>query len=270
LYTITAVHSSVYGNFQFVLSVSITGYVIAAEPLAIGSRSNIGPVVTSYMSGNYYCNDCQTPAIWEWTINEGECANMHTQSRDSNGGLTDVNNGSTWNVYCDEYSGDSTFYFDDIGNIYSGEPVDGSDMLSPGDTLAPNTSLASQSGRYRLQYQTDGNLVLVDTSTDPWTPLWASGTNDNNPGFVVMQPDGNLSIYNGSGSVVWSTDTARSDNAYLLVQNDGNVVLYDADDNPLWATDTVQGPGPLAHRPLVVSELFSRAASRLIHALQRH
>jgi hypothetical protein len=33
-----------------------------------------------------------------------------------------------------------------------------------------------QSGVYRLYLQGDRNIVLYDTSTDPWTAVWSSGT----------------------------------------------------------------------------------------------
>lgn len=33
-----------------------------------------------------------------------------------------------------------------------------------------------QNGRYQLHVQGDGNLVLYDTSVEPWKALWSSGT----------------------------------------------------------------------------------------------
>jgi len=127
----------------------------------------------------------------------------------------------------------STFYFDANDNIYAGEPVDGTDTLYAGDTLTENTALVSQSGRYHLQYQGDDNLVLVDTSTSPWSVLWASGTNDNSPGFVVMQLDGNVQIFNGSAAVVWSSSTAGNSGAYLAGFDDH---LANPLDPGLWSS----------------------------------
>ena len=62
-----------------------------------------------------------------------------------------------------------------------------------GDRLLVGQSLISNSGRYRLTYQSDGNLVLYDLATG--TALWWTGTFTNRPGQAVMQGDGNLVLY---------------------------------------------------------------------------
>lgn len=46
-----------------------------------------------------------------------------------------------------------------------------------GGGAAGGDALQSQNGRYKLQMQGDGNLVLVDYGVDPPRPLWATGTN---------------------------------------------------------------------------------------------
>jgi hypothetical protein len=53
-----------------------------------------------------------------------------------------------------------------------------------------------------------------------------------------MQLDGNLVVYDGSGTPRWASGTAGYDNAYLAVQDDGNVVVYTAGGAALWASWT--------------------------------
>jgi len=112
--------------------------------------------------------------------------------------------------------------------------------LASGGYLFPNQSLSSADGRMVLQYQSDGNLVLYDTETSPWTALWSSGTSGTSPGFVAMQTDGNVVVYNGASVAQWSSGTAGNPGAFLVVQSDGNLVIYSDYPNnlPLWATGT--------------------------------
>ncbi len=50
-------------------------------------------------------------------------------------------------------------------------------------------------GKGRLIMQPDGNLVLYDAANQP---RWATGTNGKAVTHVIMQPDGNLVIYNNA------------------------------------------------------------------------
>ena len=113
-----------------------------------------------------------------------------------------------------------------------------SDLMFPGEVLTPGRSISSRDGRFRFEYQTDGNLVLY-RQTDG-KPLWASGTVGTAPGVCIMQFDGNLVVYNAARQPVWSSDTWRSVGSRVLVQTDGNVVIYDGPNHPVWATNTVQ------------------------------
>jgi hypothetical protein len=101
--------------------------------------------------------------------------------------------------------------------------------------LYPDSAVVySPSGQFRLQYQGDGNLVLVNTWSG-WTPVWSSGTSDHNPGWVAMQGDGNFVIYNGNSQPVWSTGTQGNNGAYLFVADNGSLVLFSPDGSfALW------------------------------------
>ena len=115
----------------------------------------------------------------------------------------------------------------------------GAGRLPSGDQLLPNGAIASPSGRYLLRYQFDGNVVLYDQGV----ALWASGTADSTLGVLLMQLDGNLVMFDGSGAAVWASGTVGYPGASLLVQDDGNAVIY-ADGVAVWATKTVQSRPP--------------------------
>jgi hypothetical protein len=55
-------------------------------------------------------------------------------------------------------------------------------------------------------------------------------------GFLNMQSDGNLVLYNASSQYVWATFTnVCSSNCYFSAQDDGNLVLYYNWTSPLWS-----------------------------------
>ena len=106
------------------------------------------------------------------------------------------------------------------------------DTLRSGGRLLPGQALTSANNRYRLVYQTDGNLVLYDDLER--SAYWSSGTAATSAGQVVMQADGNLVIYDAQVAGRWSSGTAGNSTAFLVLQPDGNLVVYRADNQPLW------------------------------------
>lgn len=111
------------------------------------------------------------------------------------------------------------------------------DTLPSGSALQLGDDVVSNSGRYHLSMQTDGNLVLYDLSAGP-KALWASGTAGKAVSQCAMQTNGNLVIY-GFPDGIWATHTENHPNSFLVVQDDGNVVIYEP-NAPRWATNTVQ------------------------------
>ncbi len=104
--------------------------------------------------------------------------------------------------------------------------------------LAPGSSIRSLGLRYRLLYQTDGNLVLYD-DTGARGALWSTGTAGTSAGQMIVQSDGNVVLYNAAGEAVWNTETPGNPGAFLLVQDDGNLVLYSTTTGQaLWSTGT--------------------------------
>jgi len=114
-----------------------------------------------------------------------------------------------------------------------GQPLAQGDTLRAGGRLFAGQALVSGNRRYRLLYQDDGHLVLIDDVDR--VALWGSGTAGTTLGQVLLQDDGNLVVYDGGGVGQWSTGTAGiGANARLLVQSDGNLVIYTASGQPVW------------------------------------
>lgn len=90
---------------------------------------------------------------------------------------------------------------------------------------------------YKLELQTDGNLVLYNTSG---RPIWATGTVGRGAKFNV-QVDGNAVLYDASNQVLWATDTNSNPGIIFAVQTDGNLVVYTSDRRPIWSAGTDGG-----------------------------
>ena len=105
-------------------------------------------------------------------------------------------------------------------------------VLSSGSSMKPGDAIVSPNGRYRLELQTDGNLVL----TGPRGVAWNSGTWGRPVETADMQADGNFVLYGPDHTVVWKTDTQERPGAHLVLQDDRNLVLYAADGTVvLWS-----------------------------------
>ncbi len=121
---------------------------------------------------------------------------------------------------------------DGVAAIYGAVTTAPRDRLLSGARLLPGQSIASANGRFRLLFQTDGNLVLYD-DTERSAP-WSSNTAGISAGSALMQTDGNLVVYDAQGRDHWSTGTPGNANAYLVVQPDGNLVVYRPDGGTPW------------------------------------
>jgi hypothetical protein len=109
-----------------------------------------------------------------------------------------------------------------------------SDILYPGQYLAPGQWRQSSDRRFWLTYQTDGNLVLYQGGVGAIWNIWIN----TSPGWAPMQYDGNFVTYNSAGQPYWNSATWNSPGAWLIVQNDGNVVIYNTNGAWIWQTHT--------------------------------
>ena len=104
-------------------------------------------------------------------------------------------------------------------------------VLTSGATLKPGDAVVSPNGRYRLELQGDGNLVL----TGPTGLAWDSDTRGEAVATAEMQTDGNFVLYTADRAVVWTAETTGP-GAHLVVQDDRNVVILAADrTTALWS-----------------------------------
>ncbi len=110
--------------------------------------------------------------------------------------------------------------------------------LLAGSELLSGSRLVSANGRYDLDMQRDGNLILYSGAH----ALWKSDTADHPGDYATMQGDGNFVIYQGHRAV-WSSGTSHGGNSryYLLVQNDGNVAILSPGNKSIWETNTSLG-----------------------------
>ena len=117
-------------------------------------------------------------------------------------------------------------------------------VMQQGQSLRQGESLKSASGRYSLEMQRDGNLVLYDARGRK--PLWASGTNGRGrSGYRVdLQADQHFVLYDGSNNAIWASGVYNKpirSPCTVTLQDDGNLVQYTRDRDPMWASNTHGG-----------------------------
>ncbi len=105
--------------------------------------------------------------------------------------------------------------------------------------------LLSPNGKYKFINQRDGNLVVYNLEKNK--AIWSSGSTKEpglngykSPAYFMVQPDGNLVLYDKNGNVQWSSRSYGKGKFpfSLNMQDDGNLVLYDAGSNPIWSSNT--------------------------------
>ena len=96
-------------------------------------------------------------------------------------------------------------------------------QLNPGGQITSGTQIASPDGKFVLQMQDDGNLVLRAPGN---VPLGDTHTAGHDGAIAVMQTDGNFVIRAPGNIAVWASGTAGHTGTVLQVQDDGGVVLY--------------------------------------------
>ena len=112
------------------------------------------------------------------------------------------------------------------------------DRLSAGAQLVAGQQLVSPNGRYTLQVQGDGNLVVYAPDR---RALWHARTWGNAGVRLALQGDGNLVLYASNRSALWHSDTWGNLGGQLVLQDDGNLVLYTAQGRAVWFTGWDRG-----------------------------
>jgi hypothetical protein len=132
---------------------------------------------------------------------------------------------------------------------YRGSTLSTDDCLSPGDFLV------SDNGRFCGYMNFDGSFGVywMDLPHEPWNPksindpgfglqIWrTTPAQENIDAFLVVQGDGNLCTYRGTGpsdnrGLIWQSGTAgRAQGPYhLVMQVDGNLCLYGQGQTFIW------------------------------------
>ena len=97
-------------------------------------------------------------------------------------------------------------------------------IMPQGNQLGIGAALESANKRFRLDMQSDGNLVLYKEPEH--RPLWHTNT-INTGGFRAnLQRDGNFVVYTDKSVPIWNSRTQDRGLNYLQLQNDGNLVIY--------------------------------------------
>jgi len=120
--------------------------------------------------------------------------------------------------------------------------------VTPGKEWNSNsTILVSPNKKYKLHFQSDGNLVLSKYNTIQY---WWSNTYNKNAIKLKFQTDGNLVVYNSGKQAVWSPNTYGKGVNRMVLQNDGNLVIY-AGGKAVWSSNTTEkfiiSPNKLMH-----------------------
>jgi hypothetical protein len=111
--------------------------------------------------------------------------------------------------------------------------LDVTTSILPRGDMYVGQSLETVDRNYRFVLQGDGNVVLYKQGI----PLWATGTDGKPATRLSMQSDGNLVLYDTSQNPLWYSRTAGRGNSRLLMQTDGNLVIYNT-SGATWATYT--------------------------------
>jgi hypothetical protein len=107
-------------------------------------------------------------------------------------------------------------------------------LLNSEQTMLVNDTIASCDGRFHLNMQGDGNLVLYG----PAGSIYELQTNDNTDNHAIMQADGNLVIYGSTNVAKWSSGTQGHPGSYLAVTDTGDLIIYGPGGLKLWAKGT--------------------------------
>lgn len=112
--------------------------------------------------------------------------------------------------------------------------------LNMAQHLNSGSCLRSNNGRFLLNMQGDGNLVLYDI--DKLVQLWATATAGKSVSYAAVDGNsGSLELFDFSGRIVYSNNLNYGSGIYfLLVQDDGNFTLQ----KNFWSTVVGWGSGP--------------------------
>ncbi|HEX3947722.1 MAG TPA: hypothetical protein VHW47_08445, partial [Acidimicrobiales bacterium] len=129
----------------------------------------------------------------------------------------------------------------------SGTVGDRGSTLHAGQDLQPSQFLQSPTGQFRVLMASDGALVIYQThpyACPVWTEPGIDG-NGLTPAptansYLTVGSNGGIELYqpNTASSPLWKEGTAGGPGDTLTMQSDGNLVLYNSSGTALWASGT--------------------------------
>lgn len=140
------------------------------------------------------------------------------------------------------------------------------DRLASGSELLSGQRLLSADGRFSLEMQSDGNLVLYSwTSQSTHIPTWSSKTNGRAGSRLSFQPDGRLVIYDKFGQPIWSNGQTRKvgGDYRLVLRNTGDLVAYDG-TTEYWSSMTALSRNSWGYqiKPAAVAPMLEWSANK--------
>lgn len=92
-----------------------------------------------------------------------------------------------------------------------------------------------------LVQQGDGNLVVYTCDNFvPRNAIWAAGCHGKGrrPYNLSVQNDGNLVVYDGTGTAIWAGNTwgVGRPPFMAVLENDGAFVLFDKNHTKMWSS----------------------------------
>lgn len=114
-------------------------------------------------------------------------------------------------------------------------------ILFPGESLHVGEILYSRDRHNSIVLQDDGNVVVYNRSGSTH-PIWSTNTAGSSGQILSMQGDGNLVLYDMDWQPIWASGTQNNHGAYLAIQDDGNLVIYrrgsDGRSGAIWSSST--------------------------------
>ncbi len=122
-------------------------------------------------------------------------------------------------------------------NVVNPQPISNKTNtgLVDGQKIYPGQYLLSPDAQTSFNLMTNGDLIEYQN----YLPVWSNNINISNPGYLILQTDGNLVEYNTSGTAVWNANTAGNSGDTLSLLTNGNIVINSSSGTLLWSTGTI-------------------------------
>jgi hypothetical protein len=115
----------------------------------------------------------------------------------------------------------------------------GADSLISHERLIPESYIESANRSHRLYYRESGNVEIVKMPEG--ATIWTANTGSSEPGWLIMQNDGNLVAYTTQGKPYWSSGVGCGpkelhvyQHSVLRLHDDGTVDIRLPDQQPFW------------------------------------